>query len=141
MDAATIKDIITLSVSMTALAITIVLANRQIRLARSVCRDTNSTKALLALNAEYRTDEFRRCEDFVLHHLATEHKTGLGVYFSYLENLAYVAAGTDKRELLDRQGLRQIDGSRWVSPPPPRSRRSWIPDVPRRLPRGFSQPS
>jgi len=35
-------------------------------------------------------------------------------YWSYFENLARLAAGTDKRGVLDRLGLRRFDGRRWV---------------------------
>lgn len=35
-------------------------------------------------------------------------------YWSYFENLARLAANTDKRRVLDRLGLRRFDGRRWV---------------------------
>jgi hypothetical protein len=65
MDVGALYNSITLSVSLTALAMSSVLTVRQLRTARTASQDANITQALLCLNGEYRSDEFRESEDFV----------------------------------------------------------------------------
>ncbi|AGZ45001.1 hypothetical protein [Actinoplanes friuliensis] len=179
MDVGALYNSITLSVSLTALAMSSVLTVRQLRTARTASQDANITQALLCLNGEYRSDEFRESEDFVLHRLAEECSSDLGVadlpfearrhvcrvghfygdygmlaalptydqarilgcvhyrvreawsvlepfavaerqvrgnsYWSYFENLAFLATKVDKQQVLDSQGLRRFDGARWPS--------------------------
>lgn len=65
-----------------------------------------------------------------------ERARGCGTYWSYFENLAYLAANADKPRILDRLGLRRFDGTRWTEPttspvavgatiPAPRSNHRW----------------
>jgi len=47
-------------------------------------------------------------------YLAQERSTGCcDTYWSYFENLAYLATRNDKPRILDRLGLRRFDGTRW----------------------------
>jgi hypothetical protein len=45
-------------------------------------------------------------------------------YWSYFENLAFLAMSTDKLRILDCLGLRRFDGSRWSVGDPPARRRT-----------------
>ncbi len=47
---------------------------------------------------------------------AAERTKGCSTYWSYFENLAYLAANADKPRIIDRLGLRRFEGTRWMEP-------------------------
>ena len=79
MDVGMVYNLIALSVSTAALAVSTLLAVRQMQTARSSCQDSNITLALTSLNAEYRSKSFRRSEYFVLNRLSNGYDPGAGV--------------------------------------------------------------
>jgi hypothetical protein len=133
MDTGTVRNVVALSVSITALARSTGLSVRQHRITRSTSRDSHTRTALLSLNAEYRTDAFQESLDYVMHRLADEYGPELGIsglplparvhvcrvgqlYGDY--GVLAVLPTADRPSILDRLGLRRSDGSRWIAPAP-----------------------
>jgi hypothetical protein len=90
MDATLLINGISLTVSFTALALTTIMAVRQLRSNRTNCQTANLTQVILKLNSEYRTREFQESEYYVLHRLPAEHKPGTGIFNLPLEAQIHV---------------------------------------------------
>jgi hypothetical protein len=90
MDTGTIQNVVTLSVSITALTISTGLAVRQHHFTRSTSRDAHTRTALLSLNAEFRTDAFQQSLDYVMNRLTSEFSPDLGLSRLPLEARAHV---------------------------------------------------